>query len=382
LKSIDVQQGMLKIYSAIISFLLLTNFRASAQDNNVLAGVPINYKLLMDEPLDLNRLWLHAQPIAIDGGSSNLMAGFSLKGDFLLNDKIELTANFRAPYGRRGDFSRSDALSNGGISFRTDKRESTRYDQSNTFGTFYVLEAGGIYYFKTKEKTGDSRVVLPTKDPRTLEITNSEYIKVNTKYLQLFGARLGVQQYATTLNLNKAMEKQAVELTGDDGSKIFANRSTQSASGLISTPAQANLYSTFEATSISAGFTFTQIKNHAIKAEKYGIVANNSIFSTYADILFAPAMSLSDVRINNPATGQTVVFDTKNFNLNAVGWKAGFEFKFNEEAYMSFGGEIGVRPSVAGRGFYTMARIGVPVYSLKPKRDRPANNVGPDQSVD
>lgn len=373
---------MNKFYLFIIAIWASLIHTASAQELNVLAGVPVNYKLLMDEPLDLNRLWLHAQPLTIDGGSANLMTGFSLKGDFLLNDKIELSANFRAPYGLRGDFSRQAAKDKGGITFRTDKRETARFEQSNAFGTFYLIEAGGTYYFKIKEKTGDSRVLLLTKSPRTLEVTNHEYIKVNTKYLQMFGARVGLQQYGTTLNLNKALDNQGVTLVGSDGSKIFADRSTQSNQGLISAPAQANLFAYFEATSLTLGGAFCQIKNHAIKAEKYGIVSNNSIFTAYADLIYAPALQLSNISINHPTTGENITYSTTPVKLNTLGWKTGFEFKFNEEAYLSFGGEIGVRPSVAGRGFYTMARIGVPVYSLKPKRERPANNVGPDQSVD
>jgi hypothetical protein len=65
-----------------------------------------------------------------------------------------------------------------------------------------------------------------------------------------------------------------------------------------------------------------------------------------------------------------------------LGFRTGFEIRFNEVAFISAGGEIGYRPSIQGQGFYATIKIGIPVFSFGNQTDaKPSTNVGEGQSI-
>jgi hypothetical protein len=171
--------------------------------------------------------------------------------------------------------------------------------------------------------------------------------------------------------LNQALQKQHLSLVGEDGTILTSDGQTIGANA-TSGKNRNTLYSTLQCTTIALGGSYQLIRNVSIKADQFGNLANNIIFTTYADLLVAPYTHLSDLQIAKPSGGGQT-YDAQAIALHNMGFRLGADVVYNQELHYSFGGELGVRPGLLGQGFYIAGRVSFPTLGFRFSHRRVAN---------
>jgi hypothetical protein len=106
----------------------------------------------------------------------------------------------------------------------------------------------------------------------------------------------------------------------------------------------------------------------AVSFDKYDEGLDDGIFTVFMDVIFAPSMKLDPVVYNN------VSYSTAPIKLSNLGMRVGLDGKFNREIGWGYGGEIGYRPSIDGRGFFALLKISFPVFGTNLDRKVEAYN--------
>lgn len=346
-----------------------------AQVSNPISARVINYKTVFDDPYDINQVWLHFSPLAVNASAANMNLGFAIGTRVFALPNLQIQAGFQSPYGRPMDHSRNLAEKSAMVKWRAgqDRRDRTSA-QGNSFVPFMNLELGGQYHIVDKEKKSTSRVMLTSKKARVMEFSNVDYITVNSRNRHIWSARFGGQLYASTVSLNGPMRKQNLSLTTESGLAMRPDGSTVAPDGLASLTPGNQLFSNLQYAGFYVGGAYTLIRNVSIKADKFGNLANNIIVTGYADILGAPAPMLDDVLLKKASGGYDRA-KTDAFKINKAGFRTGFDVFYNQDLFYSFGGEVGYRPALKGQRMYVMGRFSFPALSFKVRRNRLANQV-------
>jgi hypothetical protein len=309
----------------------------------------------------------------------NTVIGSGLEVTYLPMPKLELKGGLRGNFFQVFDLQRSLALKGASITTQDSKREQGELVLTNAFSRFYNVEIGGFYRLMEKEKDGSSKVVV--SDQAEPGQTNfAEAIEVNTKVLQVVGARLGLSSMQSTVSVKTAIDKQNLNIKGSQGN-ILTSQGTTSPSG-FKTPFNTNeLFSTFSSTGFYIGAGLQRIKNINIKTDKQGIVSHNSILSFYADLILNPWTQLSEIKARRVGGSQEETFNLSPIKFNKIGGRAGFEIRYNQASFLSFGAELGYRPAIKGQGLYGLLKVSVPTFSFGSKHKKVANNIGNNQSL-
>ena len=352
---------MKSLFFTILTLTVLA-LPASAQfggsSNNV-----VNYKVTNDEPYGLNKLWLHFQPMVADVFMTNLTLGYGIQADFLLSDKIFLRGSYRGAYGNLGDLAKNSAERNGSLLFN-----DTKLPITTSFFSYTNVELGGTYHIRDDEVQGNTKITLTSKRRSSMQYENVDYIIVTSKVRKTKGVRAGLIGYSSTFNLSEAYEKQDVRTAS--ASTSLTNYS------LDLNDVDNRLYSNVAAYGLYVGGSYSVIRNVSIKADRYGDLANNIFFDAYFDISVAPYLRITDPEAQLLGTTDMVKVDASNLKVNYVGWRAGFDIKYNQDRYWAFGGEMGMRPGIRGRAFYVCAKIGLPVLAFQFANLRPSTDTG------
>ena len=102
----------------------------------------------------------------------------------------------------------------------------------------------------------------------------------------------------------------------------------------------------------------TWIKNVAVDFDnKYQEGVDDLIFTAFLDLLVAQSVSVDDVVYNG------LMYSVDDVDTGIIGFRAGLDGKFNRTLSWGYGGEIGMRPGLKGRGFYALIKISFPIYS-------------------
>ncbi len=335
---------------------LTTTARAQADEEKV-----VNYETVSDEPYSLHKLYLHVQPMMADVSPTNVMIGFGVQADAWVTDKIRVMGAYRGAWGGRFDSNRLLAQQNAAIRW-----EEQRWASINTFRRGTYAEVGGTYHVLDSEKKGTAKVMLTRAKNKRQPYEIVERIAVNARIRQIIGARTALYHYGATTRLNPVIEKQQLDWVGQSKQGSYP----------VAPDLNNSFYTGFTSTGFAVGGSYGVIRNVAVKAEKYGVVGNNIMFNAYADVLLAPWTRLDDFLVRNPGTEEVVVFSSESVAMRQVGWRVGFDIMYNQDKYFSFGGEFGDRPGIAGRGYYGLLKIGLPVFAFKFRHLRTANNTG------
>jgi hypothetical protein len=97
-------------------------------------------------------------------------------------------------------------------------------------------------------------------------------------------------------------------------------------------------------------------RNVAVSFDKFDEGLDDGLLTLYFDILFAPSLKV------DPVTYQNIEYSTDAIKTSSFGFRAGIDGKFNRTLSWSYGGELGLRPSISGQGFYAMFKISFPVF--------------------
>lgn len=327
-----------------ILFFLIVLFGANAftiaqnrSDQN-----PVTYEELYDEPYAINTLFVQFQPIYGELFTANINAGFGLEVTYFLKDKMRFNAHARKTYTQQFDLVRDIAVQNS--------------DVDNKPAVYNYFEAGATYHIKDFEESSKTSMFLYKKSYKGNKWAARVPINADIpcKVRKIYGARLGGFFYDTALDLNRIMENQGKNIQAfesEGGQTLPVTRPSNSEE-------EFQAFTNMAVGGIYAGGSMSWIKNIAVDFDnKYQEGVDDLIFTVFLDLLVAPAVSVDDI------TYQGTSFSSDALDTSIIGFRAGMEGRFNRTWGWAYGGEVGMRPGVSGRGFYALLKISFPVFS-------------------
>ena len=297
----------------------------------------LTYDALYDSPYEINRLFVHLQPMYGELFTTNVTVGWGVKGQYYLHDIADFEAHVRTPYARGFDLNRDAAYKNGTV--------------DNEARPFIYMELLGTYHIKDFEQDTETKFILYSKRYKgdKWAATVPMHTIIPTKVRKIFGARIGGMSYNTSLDMNKIMERQNVVLVSSEGTPIDADES---------------VYGNMSATGFYIGGSMSIIKNVAVQPDKvYGTLVNDMIFTTFFDVNYTPMVAIDDIYIDGEK------YASEPVQKSMLGFRAGMEGKFNRKFGMAYSGEIGFRPGLKDSGFFILAKISFPVFSTQLKNN-------------
>jgi hypothetical protein len=331
------------IFRSTIFCLVCISTVAKAQEKKEKQAV--TYEELYDEPYSINKLFIGFQPLYGELFATNVNAGFGIEASYYYKDKFDLKAHFRKTYSSQFfDFNRQAALENSDVQTKPQ--------------VFSYYELGGTYHVKDKDASGKTRMVLYKKSFRGNRWAANvpQHAEVPCKVRKIIGARLGGILWNSSVDLNRALKSQNLtnlDLTDDSGNSLPLNTIPDPLTGISKNfSVYGNLYST----NVYVGGSMSWFRNVAVSFDKFDEGLDDGLLTLYFDILFAPSLKV------DPVTYQNIEYSTDAIKTSSFGFRAGIDGKFNRTLSWSYGGELGLRPSISGQGFYAMFKISFPVF--------------------
>lgn len=301
---------------------------------------PVTYEELYDEPYAINKLFVAFQPIYGDVYAANVNAGFGLEATYFLKDKFDFRVHGRKAYTKEFDVTRNTADKNS--------------DVENETEVFNYFELGATYHIKDFDQSGKTKMFLYKKSYSksgkwASRVPLSAEIPCTVR--KIYGARLGGMYFDTTIDANRVLRKQDKDLS------VFAGLpATQMTEGGQEEDTQ--VFTSMAVGGVYVGGSMAWIKNVAVDFDnKYQEGIDDLIFTAFLDIIIAPSVGIQDIQYDG------MTFSSDPIDTNIFGFRLGMDGKFNRTLGWSYGGEIGMRPGLKGRGFYALVKISFPVYS-------------------
>ena len=312
--------------------------QAPAQDDKN----AVTFEELYDEPYAVNKLFIGFQPLYAEVFATNTNAGFGGVVQYYHKDKFNIQAQMRMTYGSGFyDFNRQLAINNNNV--------------DNVPSAFRYFEIGGTYHIKDSEATGKTKMTLYKNSYKGNKWASRVPLQteVPAKIRKIYGARLGTVIWNSTTNLNGALRKQDLtnaDIVNSSGEGLPLTR-------IVNNQQQTfNVFSNITSAAIYAGGSITRIRNVAVAFDNYEGGTDDGILTLYADILYAPYLNVDEVDYNGDK------YSVNALKMNPLGFRIGMDGKFNRSLSWGYGGEIGYRPSIKGRSFFTMFRISLPMF--------------------
>lgn len=302
----------------------------------------VTFEELYDEPNNINKLFVHLQPLYGEIFATNVNAGFGLQAEYSVKNKVDLKANFRSTYGSKFfDLNRDQG------------KQTSEVD--NNLKPFTFFELGGTYHIKDFEKSSRTKIALYKKSYSSNKWAARVPLNVEVpcKVRQVIGARAGATIWQSTLDINNIMKEQgltAADFEDAEGLSLESVANTDFGDNDVT------IFSNVSTTGFYVGGSFSWIRNAAFSFDKYEGGVDDLILTTYIDILVAPRVSLEDI------VYQGTAYDISPLGTKKIGFRAGIEGKFNRTLSWAYGGEIGYRPGIEGRMFYALIKISFPVF--------------------
>lgn len=325
----------------------------------------VTYEEIYDEPYSINKLFIHFQPLYAELFVTNVNAGFGIEASYYYQDKANFKAQIRKTYSQRFfDLSRDLA----------DKNSSVDNDTE----VYNYFEVGGTYHIKDFEKSSKTNMYLYKKsyagNKWAARVPLSA--EVPCKVRIIYGARLGGILWDSSTDLGRALTKQG--FTNTDLTNINTADTQYPTLPLTETDPErptrqrnVNVYTNLASQAIYLGGSYTWIRNIAVNFDKYEEGIDDLILTTYFDVLFSPSIKVDDIVYTHRDTngnlipGSTNTYSTKVVSTKSLGFRAGVEGKFNRQFGWAYGGEVGYRPSLEGRGFFALLKISFPVFGTQ-----------------
>jgi len=324
----------------VIILVVLLQFMAGVSALGQRTSSPVTYEELFDDPSDIYKLYVALTPVYGELFTTNINAGFGFDAQYYHEDKFDFRVHFRKPYSSRTDLQRDAAQKNSDVD--TDPR------------SFAYFELGGTYHIVDRVEESQSKMLLYRIGDKGKKLRSKlpENILVPSKMRRIYGGRAGGFFYQTTLDLNRVLEEQGLELENSEGVPLDPALS---------------VYSGMSTFGVYIGGSLAMIRNFAVKPDGgYYSTISDQLFTAYLDILIAPQFYIDDVNYQ----GDT--YSTSSIKTNALGGRIGVDSKFNRVFSWGYGAELGYRPSVTGFGFYAMVKMSFPVYATKLKNSKEA----------
>ena len=313
---------------------------------------PVTYEELYDEPYAINKLFIQFQPIYGELFVTNVNSGFGLEATYFLNDKAQFRAHARKTYNSKFDFSREHA--------------SRTSDVINVPRIYNYYELGGTYHIKDFEESSQTKMVLYRKSYRGDRWAARVPIsaKIPSKVRKIYGGRLGGFFYDSHTDVNRALTAQGktlADLVDESGEPMPPTVPTEDNSFN-----ETSVFTGIAVKGLYLGGSMTWIRNIAVDFDNYEEGVDDLILTAFLDLLIAPSVELDDIlfrEFDDEGNLITRRFSGDVLDTRMFGFRLGLDGKFNRTLGWSYGGELGYRPSLAGRGFYALIKISFPVFS-------------------
>jgi drug/metabolite transporter superfamily protein YnfA len=293
----------------------------------------LTYEELYDNPYDINKLFIHLQPVYGEMFATNSTVGMGLEAQYYMKNVADFKASARTAYSKKFDLMREAATNNSTVD-----NNPRSYNYYDLVGTYHIID---------REEDSETKFILYSKRYKgdKWAATVPLHTVIPTKMRRIYGARLGGMYYTSSLNYDRIMEKQGVTIYNQGGVPIGEDES---------------VYGDLSVAGIFLGGSMTLIKNVAVQPDKiYGTLVNDLIFTAYLDIAFAPVINIDDIYLDND------VYSSETLSKSMIGFRAGFDGKFNREISWGYNGEIGYRPGLKKSGLYVLVKISFPVFSTQ-----------------
>jgi hypothetical protein len=220
------------------------------------------------------------------------------------------------------------------------------------------VEAGAAYHIIDKADDGEAKIIIYTKrySEGKWASTVPEYVMVPSKVRKIVGIRAGGIFWKSSTNLGDVLKSQDIYLNSEDGTRLEREMNVGG------TNYEQKIYSNLSSTAVYLGGSMGRIRNVVVKPKKYDVGLNDVIFTGYADIIFSPSITIEDIRQGGK------VFSTEPVKKSPLGFRAGFEGMYNRDFSWSYGAEIGMRPSLQGKGLYFSVKVGFALSSRLEQR--------------
>ena len=322
------------------SILLLIGQGLAAQDDK---GA-VTFDELYDEPYSINKLFIAFQPFYGELFATNVNAGFGVEAHYYHKKAFEINAHFRKTYSSKFfDFNRELATNNSSV--------------STTPEIFNYYEFGGTYHIKDFDVSSTAKIFLHRKTMARTRwaATVPQYAEVPSKLRKVYGVRLGSIIWNSTADLNRALDKQGLtnaDLVNSEGDPlpqtyVDGNGQTQNF----------NVFGNIYTTNIYVGGSLSLIRNIAVSFDRYNDSVDDGMLTLFFDLMVAPSLRLDPVLYNGKE------YSTDALTTKKMGFRAGIDGRFNRTLSWSYGGEVGYRPSLQGRGFFALIKVAFPVFS-------------------
>ncbi len=328
------------VFFCLIFGLLFTQISLHAQLPD--EDEAVSYETFYDDPSDINKLYLHIQPLYGELFMTNVNIGYGFEVDYYLKDLFDFNINFRKTYGQKFDFLRDVAEKNSQVLNDTRK--------------FYYGEVGVAYHIIDREESSKSKFFLYSdtfKQQNKWETMVPKYIEAPSKLRRIYGIRVGAASYQSTFDVNRTVKDQDVV-------------SLDTLGGL-------SVYSNIVNHGFYIGGLFKLIRNVTINFDEiYEQVTNDMIFSVYLDLLIFPFTTVDDIYF--PGVDNDMMLSSKIIDTNTIGLRSGIHGKFNRDFSFGYNIEMGFRPGIKGQNFYFMGKLSFPLIGLLLRKPNPENN--------
>ncbi|MGE0772539.1 MAG: hypothetical protein AB7K37_12555 [Cyclobacteriaceae bacterium] len=325
-----------------IAFILVLAAATAWAQNDRKDKTAVTYEELYDEPYSVNKLFVGLQPFYGEVFATNVNAGFGIEASYYLKEKIDFRAHVRKTYSSGFfDFNRDLALKNSNV--------------SNKPEVFNYFELGVTYHFKDFEENGQTKMILykNSYSGGKWAARVPLHAVVPAKVRKIYGGRFGAVVWNGTADLNRVMEDQGLtnaDLVTTEG--IGLPLTYQDAGQTKDFRVFGNIF----ANSLYLGGSMAWIRNVAVSFDKYEEGVDDGMLTVFLDILYAPMLEIDPVKY------QGNEHSTDAIKLSSLGGRVGIDGKFNRTLSWSYGGEVGYRPTVKGKGFYALLKVSFPVF--------------------
>jgi hypothetical protein len=338
----------------LIAALMTVSVSIFAQERKDKAAV--TYEELYDEPYSVNKLFVQFQPLYGELFATNVNAGFGLEASYYYQDKADFRASFRKTYSRHFfDYARD-------ISLNTS-------DVDNRSRVYNYIEFGGTYHIKDFEESSKTTMYLYKSSYKGNKWASRVplHAEVPCKVRKIYGARLGGIMWASTTNISKALEGQGktnadLKSNGESLPTTFQVMNTQKFQ-------QLDAFSNIAAQGLYVGGSMSWIHNVAVNFDKFEEGIDDLMLTAYLDVMYSPSIKIDDVVYTNRKGTESPsdddapkTYSVSSLKTRSLGFRAGVEGKFNRTFSWAYGGEIGYRPGIQGKGFFALVKVSFPVF--------------------
>jgi len=341
---------MKKTFLVLMPVLLAFHATLFAQDRSDQTAV--TYEEIYDEPYAVNKLFIAMQPVYGELFVANVNAGFGLEAHYYLQDKADFRAQFRKTYSRKFfDFTRDLAMDNSVL--------------DNRAQVYNYFELGGTYHIKDFESPSKTKMVLYRKSYRGNRWASRVPLnaEVPAKVRKIYGLRAGGIIWDSSTDLSRALKNQGLtnaDLKDSEGNGLPLTHHD----GTREEPL--NAYTNIASRNVYLGGSMSWIRNVAVSFDNFEEGVDDLMFTAFVDIIYAPTLAVDDIVYTNNSAGASVTgtrtYSVSPVKLQSFGARAGIDGRFNRTFSWSYGGEVGYRPSIAGRSFYALVKISFPVF--------------------